>query len=524
VLEFRVLGPFAVVRDGVPLAIGGRRQRAFLALLVLHGGEVVSRDRLIDTLWGERTPPSAAHVLHVYASQLRSVLDADVLVTRSPGYVLDAADDQIDLRRFERLFDAAQVALARGDAARACAFLDDADGLWHGTVLEDLAHEEFVQAEARRLEELRIAAAELRAEAAIARGPDGADMARLQALAVAQPSRERTHALLIRALAATGRQAEALDVYGRLRARLDEELGIEPGADLRAAHLAVLRQETTAPAPAAPLPARTPRGTVLAVVTDPARLAGIAAVADRAAAARGRELILACVLPAASRDQLGVAAAAARDARRDVAGAARTAAFVSGDPAAAISQLATEHDADLVVCDGHGITADGILTRAQRELLATVTADVALVLQGRLDDGPVACPFGGSVHDWAAVELAALLAHAQDAPLRLIGVVSDGDDSSRHVARAGLSVQGVLGIDTDPVLAVPGAPGLIGAAQGCSCLVLGLSDLWRSVGLGAVRAELAAGFSSLVVVRRGVRPGLLASDGARSRFAWSVVS
>ncbi len=242
-LWFRVLGRFQVDDDHGPLSLGSARRRALLALLTLNAGRVVAVDRLIDALWGETPPRTAAHVLHVYVSDLRHVMPDQVLLTAPPGYLLQVPGDAVDLNEFERLLSRAHAAFMAGDPAGTVSAVDAALALWRGPVLDDLASEGFVRVEAQRLEELRLTARELRATAALTL-PDPPDLVpELRALVVEHPYRERSHALLMRALATSGRQAEALEVYATTRSRLADELGIEPGAELQAAQTAVLRQE-----------------------------------------------------------------------------------------------------------------------------------------------------------------------------------------------------------------------------------------------------------------------------------------
>ena len=235
----------------------------------------------MDALWGESPPRTAVHVLHVYVSDLRRSLPDEVLVTAPPGYLLRVPTGAVDLADFERLVSRGREALSAGDPADAAVLLDDALALWRGPVLEDLAGEGFVQVEARRLEELRLEARELRAMASLARGGAPDLVPQLLELVSEHPFRERPHALLMRALAVAGRQAEALEVYATVRARLADELGIEPGAELRSAQTAVLRQEA---APARPV---TPAGVVLAVGCDPRRLDALALVASASRRRRG---------------------------------------------------------------------------------------------------------------------------------------------------------------------------------------------------------------------------------------------
>jgi DNA-binding SARP family transcriptional activator len=170
-MDFRILGPLEVARDGEPLALGPAQQRAPLAVLVLHRGEVVSVDRLVDELWGERAPGAAAKTVQVYVSQLRKALGAGVIVTQGRAYRLVAAPGQVDAVKFEALCAEGRRALAGGDAARAKERLCAALGLWRGEPLADFAYEPFAQAEIARLHEARLTALEDRIEADLASGP-----------------------------------------------------------------------------------------------------------------------------------------------------------------------------------------------------------------------------------------------------------------------------------------------------------------------------------------------------------------
>ena len=161
-MEYRVLGPLEV-RDGErSLPLAGAKQRALLALLLLHANQMLSRDRLIDELWGEEPPETAVQSVHVYVSRLRKLLPAGTLVTRPPGYLLELEPDELDLRRFERLLAEGRKALAHDDPGRASRVLHDALALWRGPPLAEFAFEPFAQVEIGRLEDLRLAAVEER--------------------------------------------------------------------------------------------------------------------------------------------------------------------------------------------------------------------------------------------------------------------------------------------------------------------------------------------------------------------------
>ena len=243
--EFRILGPLEVEGESGPLALGGQKQRALLAALLLEAGRVVATDRLVDLLWGEEAPKTATTSLQNSISRLRRELGADVLETRAPGYVLRVVPEQIDARRFE---------LALRDARRAGAgerreLLQHALGLWRGPALADFAFEQFAQPEIRRLEELRLVAHEERIEADLELGRQGDVVGELETLVGEHPLRETLRRQLMLALYRSGRQAEALDVYQDARTRFVEELGIEPGPELKRLQSEILRHEAGIAAP-----------------------------------------------------------------------------------------------------------------------------------------------------------------------------------------------------------------------------------------------------------------------------------
>jgi DNA-binding SARP family transcriptional activator len=237
--EFRILGPLEVVRDGEVMPLGGQRQRALLAALLVHHGQVVPTERLVDLLWGERPPRTATTSLQNAVSQLRRELAPEVVETRPPGYALGPGRDTIDAVRFESMLASARGAPS-GERAE---LLRAALGLWRGPPLADLAEEDFAQGEIRRLEELRLAALEGRIAADIDLGHHGEVIGELDALAAAHPHRERVCALRMLALYRSGRQAEALEVFRVTRRALVDELGIEPGAELQELNARILRQE-----------------------------------------------------------------------------------------------------------------------------------------------------------------------------------------------------------------------------------------------------------------------------------------
>ncbi|MFI7425094.1 AfsR/SARP family transcriptional regulator [Nonomuraea sp. NPDC049684] len=253
-MRFEILGPTSVLdEDGAPVALGGPRVRALLTLLALNAGRVVGADRLVDDLYGPHPPDGVANALQSQVSRLRRALGRDLIEFHPAGYRLVADPHDVDARRFELLALDGRRALAAGDAGRAAALLGEALELWRGAPLADAPH---AVSAAAGLEELRLAAVEDRLQADLALGRHRDLVAELRRLTAAHPMRERLRAQLMRALYGSGRQAEALAVYEEARRLLDRELGVEPGAELAAAHLAVLRADpsltaqTTAPSPA----------------------------------------------------------------------------------------------------------------------------------------------------------------------------------------------------------------------------------------------------------------------------------
>ena len=246
-MQFRLLGPVEVEDDGRPLVLGSAKQRALLAILLLHANEVVSRDRLIEDLWGEQPPASAPHSLEVYVSRLRKTLQPDggerLLVTRPGGYLLRLEPDQLDVTCFERLVEEGRRALAAGNYERASERFAEALALWRGPALGDLAYESFARPVIERLEEQRLAALEERIEAELALGHHPSLIGELESLSGKHPLRERLHGQLMLALYRSGRQAEALEAYRETRQHLLDELGINPSPTLQQLEQAILRQD-----------------------------------------------------------------------------------------------------------------------------------------------------------------------------------------------------------------------------------------------------------------------------------------
>jgi DNA-binding SARP family transcriptional activator len=241
--EFRILGPVEVVAHDEPLVLGGPKQRAVLAVLLLHRGEVVSADRLIDELWTNRTPATAAKNVQGYVSKLRKVLGPEAVLTRGRGYVLFVAPGQLDVDRFEQLAEEGRAALADGDAPTAGDRLRDALALWRGPALPEFAYERFAQGEIARLEEARLAALEERIDADMALGRHDQLVPELELLVRDHPLRERLCGQRMLALYRAGRQADSLQAYRDTRRILIDQLAIEPGPELRELHQSILEQD-----------------------------------------------------------------------------------------------------------------------------------------------------------------------------------------------------------------------------------------------------------------------------------------
>jgi len=243
-IEFRVLGPVEAARQGESVALGGPRQRALLALLLLEPGRPVPADRLVEELWHGQAPPGAAGTLHSYVSRLRKALGDDATIASSEsGYNLDVPPDQVDARRFERLIDDGRQALARGAAERARERLSSGLALWRGRPFGELGDEGALRLEAERLEEVRLKAVHDRIEAELQLGGGERLVEELEVLVKEHPYREDFWRQLMLALYRAHRQADALDAYRRARELLDAELGLEPTGELRDLERAILRQE-----------------------------------------------------------------------------------------------------------------------------------------------------------------------------------------------------------------------------------------------------------------------------------------
>jgi DNA-binding SARP family transcriptional activator len=290
VVEFRLLGPLEAVVEGAPVKLGPPQQRALLALLLLNANEVVSRDRIVDELWGGRPPATATKLVQVYVSALRKVLGRDVLVTRSLGYFLRVEPEAIDLVRFRRHRDEGRAALIAGAPAAAAEHFRQALALWRGPALADFAFAPFAHAHIGRLDELRLEALSDRIAADLELGR-GDVVGELEALVAEHPLRERLRGQLMLAIYRSGRQAEALAAYQEARRALVDELGLEPGRELRELEQAILRQDPVLdPAPAAePAPAAPDRAEFVGRERELSDLMG---ALDDALAGRGRLVLV----------------------------------------------------------------------------------------------------------------------------------------------------------------------------------------------------------------------------------------
>ena len=267
-MDYRILGPLeANESDGRPIDLGGGRQRALLAVLLLHRNEVVSTDRLIEWLWSGSPPATAPKIVQLYVSQLRKALGSESLLTQPPGYVLKVSSGEVDAERFEQLVGRARRALADGAPEAASAQLREAHALWRGLALSEFRYEDFAQAEIGRLEEIELGAVEERVGADLALGRHADLVPELETLVATHPQRERLRGQLMLALYRCGRQADALAVYQDVRRRLDEELGLEPGPGLRDLERQILAQAPELTPPTRIEPSDRPRASEIVPVS-----------------------------------------------------------------------------------------------------------------------------------------------------------------------------------------------------------------------------------------------------------------
>jgi DNA-binding SARP family transcriptional activator/nucleotide-binding universal stress UspA family protein len=532
-LDFRILGPLEVVTEDGPVRLGGPKQRATLAILLLNANRVVSVDRLADDLYTGAAPVTAVTQVQRQISELRKLLGpAHTVETRAPGYVLRLAPEQLDLQRFESLTAEATRSLDAGEPEEAADLVREALALWRGPALADVAYESFAQPAIERLEEIRLAALEQRIDADLALGRHAELVGELEQLLAEHPLQERFSAQLMLALYRAGRQSEALGVYRGTRSRLVELLGLEPTPALQELERAILAHDPSLAVvrPAAELGGAPPGRTVLVVASALKQLDALLSLAEPLALLPGRELIVARLL--GDERDLEREAAAVNARRTSLRAQARTAVFTTLDPAGDTVRLANINDAGVVLVDGPlGLDAD----RLPDELCTIFersAADVG-VLAAQPDEhesgAGVFVPFGGGEHDWAALELGAWFASASGTPLRLVGTKADPPsgrrDASRLLADAAIAAQRVVGVDTRPVLAKPTEDALIAAVEDATLVVAGVSPRWRREGIGnARRALVRRARPPVLLVHRGPRPSGLAPREGRTRFSWTLES
>jgi DNA-binding SARP family transcriptional activator/streptogramin lyase len=273
-VEFRILGPLEVVEAGNPVALGTLKERLVLAVLLLHANEFVSRERLIDDLWGEAPPPTARKAINVYVSQLRKTLGrpgADPIVTASGGYRLRVDPEMLDANRMQLLVASARECVSDGELERAADGFREALALWRGPTLAGLQLESRGRDEVAQLDELRLTALMDRIDGDLALGRPELVLGELNTLVHDHPLRERLRAQQMLALYRADRQAEALDAYAEARRTLLDDLGIEPSEALQRLQHAILRHETSL---------ETPSGTAAVNGLPPTKTAPAAPVSD----------------------------------------------------------------------------------------------------------------------------------------------------------------------------------------------------------------------------------------------------
>src|SRR5436305_7378316 len=321
-MDFRILGHLEVSNGGDPIRLGGSKQRALLAMLLVHANESVSVDTLADELWGDDPPERAAKNIQVQISRLRKALEAErrpngsnraasSIITRPHSYLIRVEPGQLDLHRFQRMLEEGAEALVAEAPLVAEAKLLEALELWRGPPLADFGFDSFAQAAIARLEELHLAAIELLFTAQLELGHHADVIAPLGTLVAEHPYRERLLEQLMLSLYRSGRQADALAAYQDARHALVDELGIEPGADLRQLDAKILRQDPSLDLPAPPVAApRAPEPEPPPTV-GPRRSAGIRrrrVLAFAAVVALGGTATLAALLLTRGRGQAAAAA------------------------------------------------------------------------------------------------------------------------------------------------------------------------------------------------------------------------
>jgi WD40 repeat protein/DNA-binding SARP family transcriptional activator len=441
--EIKVLGRVDLLIDGRAVPLGGSKQRAVLAMLALRANRTVSADELIDGLWGEDPPASAAKNVQLYVSRLRKALGANGagarIATRGRGYELELPDDAVDAARFERLVERARNEAERGVAVDGAAHR--ALALWRGPPLADVADEPFAAPEIRRLEELHLRAVELEIEAELATGRHAEALGRLEALIAEHPLHERFHAQRMLALYRAGRQSEAIEAYRTAHRTLVEEIGSEPGPELRKLQDAVLRQDPALDPrlPPRELPRQLEGGSPLLAGRD-RELRWLQKRWREAEAARCR-VALVSGPPGIGKTRL--AAELAAEAQRTGSEVLYSAG--SGSPEAALGAIRAAAQSDLptlVVLDDADDASPGVL-EAAATLAATPRDEPALLLVLHRDErGPPA--FADAVQRLvlrplrvdAATEIAELYSPAEGVAIPPETLMAESDGVPLRVHRA----------------------------------------------------------------------------------------
>jgi WD40 repeat protein/DNA-binding SARP family transcriptional activator len=439
-MQLRVLGPVEASADGRSLPLGGAKQRSVLAMLGLEANRTVSADHLIEGLWGEHAPASAAKMVQNYVWRLRTVLGeaagAEIL-TRGGGYELRIDPDSVDVLRFQRLL--AEAARSGGSGAPADA-AHEALALWRGPALSDVADEPFAAPAIRRLEELRLEAAELAIDADLAAGHHLEVAAELDALVAEHPLRERLHGQRMLALYRCGRQAEALEAYRAARRTLVEEIGVEPGPELRRLHEAILRQDDSleVDAAVAELPRELDTVSSSPLVGRDGELAWLRGHWERARRSDGGLVTL------VGTDGMGKTRLAA-EAAGEVHGEGATVLYVAGmaapDAALAAIRRAREarrptllvvDDADCAVVEVHGAMSRLAAELRDHPSLVVATGRNAAALAGLRPSASLAlAALDAAAVRWIAV-LYAPAGAAADVPVDTLLETSDGVASRVH--------------------------------------------------------------------------------------------
>ena len=523
-----MLGPIEARNQGREVSVGGPKQRALLAILLLSRNERVSRDRLIDDLWGERPPPSAQHTLDDYVSRLRKALGPDRIVRRAGGYVLRVESEEVDLDRFERLATEGRAQLANGQPERAAATLADALGLWCGPPLADLLDTPFASREAARLEEQRLAVLEDRLEAELACGGGSHLVAELEALVSQHPLRERLVGDLMLALYRAGRQTSALEVYASARRRFAGELGIEPAPQLAQLQRQILSHDATL-SPHRRLHAPTKRrsrrrwslGAVALVVAAAAAATIIAVLAKTSAS----------TLPSASSARLlRVAAASGRlESAPRLRAVAASAAFGAGS----LWVADTAHDALLRLDPDTGATTDRIplntqpgdvVTTPTSVWVASATAPTVTRVDTATDNIMQVVRLSSAPSALAFAEQSLWIGDREDRALLRVDPMSGNVVQTISIGTqpAAIAAQGqrlwVAGYDSGTVIAVDSRSRRtitrIHVGQGPTALAVTRGSLWVANRLDGTASRIdPAGYRVLETVPTGSAPIAIAAVG-----------